>query len=195
MSTKERVNLEREIPKVEKEAVKAKEKLAKLRRRLPALEVEDYSLVGAGGEKVTLSSVFGEKDELILIHNMGKKCPYCTMVGGRVQWRPQAPGEPRGPCGRLPRPPGDPGPVRPKPGVEIQAGVEPGTALARDLGFQGSNGGYRPGVSVLRKERDGTLVRVSRARFGRGDDFSSVFSFFDLLPDGVGDWRPRFTYR
>lgn len=45
--------------------MKAKEKLAKLRRRLPGLEVEGYALLDAVGEKVALSSFFGEKDELI----------------------------------------------------------------------------------------------------------------------------------
>ena len=41
--------------------------------------VEDYELIGWGNKKVRLSSLFGEKDELILVHNMGRGCPYCTM--------------------------------------------------------------------------------------------------------------------
>lgn len=79
MRNKIQVNLEREITKAENEIVKAKEKLSRLRRRLPKLEVEDYTLAGAGGEKATLSSLFGEKEDLIVIHNMGRSCPYCTM--------------------------------------------------------------------------------------------------------------------
>ncbi len=42
-------------------------------------KVEDYELIGWGNKKVRLSSLFGEKDELFLIHNMGQGCPYCTM--------------------------------------------------------------------------------------------------------------------
>src|SRR3989441_10551640 len=42
-------------------------------------KVEDYELIGRGNKKVRLSSLFGEKDELILIHNMRRGCPYCTM--------------------------------------------------------------------------------------------------------------------
>ena len=40
--------------------------------------VEDYALAGADGE-VSLSQLFGGKDELVLVHNMGASCPYCTM--------------------------------------------------------------------------------------------------------------------
>ena len=56
--------LEREVAAGEKEVVKAKEKLARLRRRLPPLEAEDYNLLGPGGEKVALSSVRGERRDV-----------------------------------------------------------------------------------------------------------------------------------
>ena len=70
-----------------------------------------------------------------------------------------------------------------------------GTSFAKDLGFQAKDGGYKPGVSVFQKCKDGTVVRVSKARFGPGDDFCSVWHFFDLLPKGAAGWKPRFTYQ
>ncbi len=38
-------------------------------------EVKDYSLTDSRGGKVALSDLFGEKDDIILIHNMGRSCP------------------------------------------------------------------------------------------------------------------------
>ena len=42
-------------------------------------EVKDSSLTDSDGRKVALSDLFGKKEDLILIHNMGRSCPYCTM--------------------------------------------------------------------------------------------------------------------
>ncbi len=42
-------------------------------------EVKEYTLLDFQNKKVKLSSLFGKKEDLILIHNMGKTCPYCTM--------------------------------------------------------------------------------------------------------------------
>ena len=41
--------------------------------------VEDYAFVGPGDVPRKLSDLFGDKDDLVLIHNMGSRCPYCTL--------------------------------------------------------------------------------------------------------------------
>lgn len=194
MSTKERVNLEREISKVEKEAVKAKEKLAKLRRRLPAQEIEDYTLTEAGGKTVALSSVFGEKDDLILIHNMGRKCPYCTM------WADGFNGVLKHLEDRAAFVVVSPDPPKEQEGFARSRGwtfrmlSAHGTSFIKDLGFESKDGGYLPGVSTFHKEKDGTIVRASKARCGPGDDFCSVWHLFDLLYKGRAGWEPKFKY-
>jgi predicted dithiol-disulfide oxidoreductase (DUF899 family) len=53
--------------------------------------VEDYEPLGWGNKKVRLSSLFGKKDELILIDNMGQGCPYCTMWADGFNGRTAAP--------------------------------------------------------------------------------------------------------
>ena len=42
-------------------------------------KVIDYDLVDSENQKIKLSQLFGTKKDLILVHNMGKSCPYCTM--------------------------------------------------------------------------------------------------------------------
>lgn len=51
-----------------------------------------------------------------------------------------------------------------------------------------------PGVSALRRNADGTIVRTGTRQFGPGDDFCAIFPMFDLLQDGVGDWQPKYHY-
>ncbi|HEY4822831.1 MAG TPA: hypothetical protein VIH83_04000 [Candidatus Bathyarchaeia archaeon] len=42
-------------------------------------KVREYVLTDSEGGKAALSTLFGKKDDLILVHNMGRSCPYCTM--------------------------------------------------------------------------------------------------------------------
>ena len=41
------------------------------------VDVGGYTFSSTGGD-VSLLDLFGEKDDLIVIHNMGKRCVYCT---------------------------------------------------------------------------------------------------------------------
>jgi hypothetical protein len=62
------------------------------------------------------------------------------------------------------------------------------------MGFDDEKEGLMPGVSVLTKETNGKMYRVSRAEFGPGDDFCAVWHFFDLLPEGIDGWQPQLSY-
>ena len=53
----------------------------KMRETLAAVEpqeVQDYEFTNTEG-KVRLSELFGQHEDLILIHNMGVSCSYCTL--------------------------------------------------------------------------------------------------------------------
>lgn len=72
--------LEHEISRTQQEIVRNKKKLLQLSRRLPNEEIEkDYSLKDWNGRDVKLSRLFGKNNDLILVHNMGRQCPYCTL--------------------------------------------------------------------------------------------------------------------
>jgi hypothetical protein len=45
----------------------------------------------------------------------------------------------------------------------------------------------------LRRQNEG-IVRVSDAPFSPGDDFCSVWHFFDLIPEGAAGWQPKYKY-
>jgi predicted dithiol-disulfide oxidoreductase (DUF899 family) len=59
--------------------------IAELRRQMREVqadaepeEVRDYEFATSQG-LVRLSALFGDKADLIVIHNMGASCPYCTL--------------------------------------------------------------------------------------------------------------------
>jgi predicted dithiol-disulfide oxidoreductase (DUF899 family) len=195
------------------------ERVAALRRRLPqgvGLETDFTFREGprdlAAGDgrvaEVRLSELFEQPDHpLVLMHFMyGRRqkefCPMCTMwadgydgvvphlrqrvnfavlvAGDVVRFRSYA----RSRGWRHLRLLGD------------------GSALKRALGFEDQEGGQMPGVSVFTRGDDGAVRHfysggafLGKEHFRGMDLLSPVWSFFDLTPEGRGDWMPKLSYK
>ena len=67
-----------EIRDIEQKIHTLMERLAKLQQSNRGNEVINYSFSTIEGE-INLLDLFGEKDKLLLIHNMGQGCRYCTL--------------------------------------------------------------------------------------------------------------------
>lgn len=176
----------------------AEKKLAGIAKKIAALEKEartvrarakkhrvgDYELTRADGDKVKLSELFGDKDRLVLIHNMGMSCPYCTMWadGFNALWKNVA--EKAAFALVNNDEPVDQARAAAARGWSFPVVSAKGTSLFKDLGFADAKGDWYPGVSTLVRKKSGALERYAGAPFGPGDKFNSVFSFFDLLPKG-----------
>lgn len=183
----------------------AAERLSEYRRQIAAIrtkmretqaevepqEVSDYELQTSAGP-VRLSQLFGDHEHLLVIHNMGKSCPACTMwadgyngihhhVMSRVAFVVSSPDPPEVQrefaAGR---------------GWKFPMVSHAGTTFAADMGFR-TDKGWKPGVTVFRRQGQ-KIFRVSDATFSPGDDFCTVWHLFDLLPGGPGDWRPKIRY-
>ena len=195
--TERNPELEAEINAAQEELGKAQQKLTELRRQLPPEPVEDYELASVDGP-VRISEMFGDKDDLILVHNMGAGCPYCTMwadefngvlkhLQSRAAFVVVSPNNPKVQQN-----------LAQKRGWQFPMYSAEGSGFIKDMGFQHEDqdymSGYQPGVSVFHRNGDGTIVRVSRDSFGPGDLYCGVWHLFDLLPGGPGDWGPQFDY-
>ena len=192
-----RSELEREIASAQEALDEARRRLVKLRRQLPPVPVKDYELKDADGP-VRLSEMFGGKDDLILVHNMGTGCSNCTMWADEFN----------GVCQHLqsraafvvvsPDSPEVQRTFARKRGWRFPMYSAEGTTFTDDMGFRWEEeaflSGYQPGVSVFRKNTDSTIVRVAKDSFGPGDLYCSVWHLFDLLPDGAAGWDPLFEY-
>src|SRR4029434_1336480 len=56
-----------------------REKMRAAQAKIEPEEVKDYAFGRSGGDSVKLSELFGDKDTLFVVHNMGASCPYCTL--------------------------------------------------------------------------------------------------------------------
>jgi predicted dithiol-disulfide oxidoreductase (DUF899 family) len=143
--------------------------------------VQDYEFATADG-KVRLSALFGGKRDLFMIHNMGSSCPIYPHLADRAAFVVSSPDSPEKQQA-----------FAASRGWRFPMVSHEGSSFAADMGYRGKNGGWRPGVSVFK--RDGTrIVRVSDTGFSPGDDFCGLWHFFDLLPEGRGDWQPQYRY-
>lgn len=171
-------------------AVRAK--MREARAAAEPQEVEDYALSTSEGT-TRLTALFGAKDDLIVIHNMGASCRYCTLwadgfngvyphLADRAAFVVATPDAP----------------TAQKKFAESRGWRFPmvshqGTSFAADMGYRSEKGGWLPGLSVFR--RDGRrLLRIADTPLHLGDDYCALWHMFDMLPGGRGDWEPQFKY-
>ncbi|MBU6419996.1 MAG: DUF899 family protein [Proteobacteria bacterium] len=153
--------------------------------------VPDYAFMGQGGA-VRLSELFGDKQDLFVIHNMGRGCVYCTMwadgfngvlphLENRAAFAVSSPDAPE-----VQKEFAD------SRGWRFKMISHQNTDFAADMGYK-TERGFMPGVSVFRKD-GGQIMRVSDTGLGPDDDFCAVWHFLDMLPAGADGWRPRYAY-
>jgi len=182
-----------EIDELEYQLQDVKRKLAELRRQRPREEVRDYQLLNSEGREASLSSLFGDKSSLILVHNMGRNCSFCTMwADGFTGLLPHLESRAAFVLTSPDKPEAQKEFVQAR-GWNFPVYSTAGTSFTADMGFDDEKEGLMPGVSVFTKE-DGKIYRVSRAEFGPGDNFCAVWHFFDLLPEGIKGWEPKLSY-
>jgi predicted dithiol-disulfide oxidoreductase (DUF899 family)/predicted enzyme related to lactoylglutathione lyase len=185
--------LYKEIEQLEQEIMAKKKQLAQLRKSVPEEKVENYQFVTSDNQEVSLLDLFQEKDELIMIHNMGKSCSYCTMwadgfngvyehliqKAAFVLSSPDAPKVQED--------------FAASRGWKFPMVSTQGTTFKEDFGFE-KEGYYWPGVSTFRKDNEGNIYHHAKAFLGPGDDYNIVWHLFDLLPAGSEDFQPKKKY-
>lgn len=188
--------MENQISELQKEIRVKQQELVKLRKQISLEEINNYSFTNKDGVTINLIDLFQENDELLVIHNMGKSCTYCTMwadglrgyseiITDRMPWVLTSPDE----YTVL---------------KEFAEGRDwnfnylsfTGTSFARDLGFENEKEGrtfYQPGVSALIKKGN-KIYRTGKDNFGPGDLYNPAWHFFDLFPNGANGWQPKYLY-
>jgi predicted dithiol-disulfide oxidoreductase (DUF899 family) len=155
-------------------------------------EVRDYELATPQGP-LCLSSLFGANRDLIVIHNMGVSCPYCTLWADGYNGIYHHLVERAAFAVSSPDPPDVQRTFAQGRGWRFPMVSHVGTTFAADMGYRSERGSWLPGVSVFRTER-GRILRVSDSPCDVGDDFCALWHLFDLLPDGAGEFQPKIRY-
>lgn len=180
-----------EIQQTEQQIRELMQKLVELRREYPGDKVPDYTFSTQDGG-VSLGELFSGQQRLLLIHNMGQGCRYCTLWADGFN-------------GLLPHLESVMSVVlvsRDAPEVQRQF------ANSRGWRFRlASHGGGKyiqeqtvlpgednmPGAVLY--ERDGDLVvRKSSCVFGPGDIYCAMWSLLGLAGLGAADWTPQYSY-
>jgi predicted dithiol-disulfide oxidoreductase (DUF899 family) len=166
-------------------------KLAILRRAEPPVEISDYDLETMTG-KTRLSALFGDQDKLLVIHNMGQACRYCTLWADGLN-------------GLVPH-------LEDAMAVVLLSKDTPETQrrLALDRGWRfrmASHGGgpymneqcamqgYDNCPAAVVYERQGDKIfRRARTGFGPGDLYAPIWHLLALAGIGPDEWTPQFHY-
>lgn len=180
-----------ELETLERELMEKALKLAALRRAQTAPEIKDYDFQTLDGP-TTLSGLFAGRDRLLVIHNMGQGCRYCTLwadgINGVLDHLEDAMAVA----------------LVSKDAPETQrrmamdrrwrfriASHGGGAYMKEQCGLEGYDN--LPGAAVYEKS-DGKIVRRGRTLFGPGDLYSPVWHFLALGGLEERDWTPQFHY-
>ena len=180
-----------DIRKLEQEIMEKTAELNALRKRSPGTPVRDYSFETLQGS-LRLSDMFGDHDHLLVIHNMGQACRYCTLWADGFN-------------GVLAH-------LESAMAVVLVSKDSPAVqrtlANARGWRFQmashgggdymqeqsiSDHGGNEPGAVIYRRNQDDVL-RVNRCMFGPNDLYSPIWQFLGMAGLGVADWTPQYRY-
>lgn len=186
--------LQVQIAEMEKSIQEQKKKLTVLRQKLPPEKVAHYAFSTHDGNTIELSDMFGRNDDLIIVHNMGKACPYCTL------WADGFTGvvkhlEDRAGFAVISK--DDPKTQKEfydSRGWNFKMYSSHDSTFNEDMKMEAEDGKQWPGISAFHKEKDGTIYRTGFTYFGPGDDFSAIWHMFDLLKDGPDGWAPKYRY-
>jgi predicted dithiol-disulfide oxidoreductase (DUF899 family) len=186
-----------EVEEITRQIEELKGKLSEARRRREPEPVAEHELTDWNGDTVKLSALFGDKNDLLVIHNMGRGCSYCTMwADGFVSTLPHLQNR----AAFVVVSPDEPDVQRAF--AESRGWTFPMYSGARSdfiraMGFdRGQNGesAFWPGISAFHRNPEGSIVRTGKDVFGPGDDYCLPWRMFDLLKGGAGIWEPKYTY-
>lgn len=182
--------IQEQINALEQEIFEKKKQLVALRTSVGERLVPNYEFVTSTNQQTSLLDLFGDKNELFVIHNMGRGCSYCTMwadgfngvyhhLAAKAGFVLASPDEPF---------------------VQEDFAAErkwqfpmvsvKDSPFTDEMGFM-INKQHYPGVSTFRKDEDHNIYLYAQAFFGPGDDYCVPWHLFDLLPSGSKNVQTR----
>lgn len=174
---------DKKLRKLSEEIAELRKKYIKISAKQAKMDVTDYVLKDTEGKDVKLSEMFGDKENLILVHNMGKACSYCTLWADGFSGEAYYIEKKAAFVLVSPDTPEVQKEFAASRGWKFRTYSAAGTTFIADMGYYTEAEGYWPGVSVFHKDAEGKITRVSKDYFGPGDFYSAPWHFFDLLPE------------
>lgn len=179
-----------QIRQLEEQILGLKEELAKARGAATPEPVADHVLVGLEGP-TKLSELFGDREDLLVIHNMGKGCRYCTLWADGFSGYLRHIEERAAFVVVSPDDPDTQAKLAAARGWRFRMVQDASREFTAAMGMWNDKDGWWPGVSGFHRNADGSIVRTGTTMFGPGDDFCLPWPMFDLLQGGAKGWEPH----
>jgi len=178
------------IRNLESQIEALKKQLADARQHAEPEVLADFTFETTNGP-TRLSKLFGDQDDLLVVHNMGKSCSYCTLwadgfsgylrhIQERAAFVVVSPDEPDMQAK-----------LAAARGWTFRMVQDATREFSTAMGTWNEADGWWPAVSGFHRNPDGTIVRTGYAVFGPGDDFCLVWPMFELLREGHKGWEPH----
>ncbi len=180
-----------EAEKLEFEIMEKTQQLAALRRNEAATEVKDYAFQTIDGE-TNLSSLFAGRDRLLMIHNMGQGCRYCTLWADGINGVLDHLEDAMAVAFVSKDPPETQRRMALDRGWKFRLASHGGGDYMAEQCTMGEHANF-PGATIYERQSD-KIVRRGRTGFGPGDLYSPVWHFLALGGQGADAWTPQFHY-
>lgn len=178
-----------EADKLEFEIYEKALKLAQLRSSEPGLEIPDYTFQTLSGE-TSLKALFGGRDRMLAIHNMGQGCRYCTLWADGLNGVLDHLEDTFSVVMLSKDPPEIQRRMAMDRGWRFRLASHGGGAYMAEQSVM--TGNY-PGAVIYERSGD-AIIRKARARFGPGDLYSPVWHMLSLAGIDSEAWTPQFHY-
>ena len=143
--------------------------------------VNDYTFQDNEGRPVALSSLFGGREHLVIMHNMGKTCPNCALWGDEFNGMLRKLEKAAAFCVVGPDDPQTQKAYVRERGWKSRLVSARDTSFINDIGFEGAKGDAQPGISILAK-KEGAMSLVKQVNVMRDKDCPSVLEVFWMIP-------------
>lgn len=183
-----------QITEIEEQIKALRTQLVNLRRAQCGERVHDYVFAKTDGTDIKLSEMFGDKQDLIVIHNMGATCRYCTLWADGLNGLALPIADRAGLWLVNSDEPESQAKFAKSRGWTLNVASAGKNSFTQDMGFHTEKDGYWPGFSTFRKLDDGNIRRIGFDYFGPGDLYCAIWPMMEFLDQGEAGWEPKFKY-
>lgn len=172
----------KELEPLYKQRQELDKKISELKAKIPKKPVKDYEFKDADDKAQKLSDLFGDKNLLIVVRNMGAACGLCAVYGDQFA----------GAMKHLAKRSAFTMVNQDEPEKNKETGKDRNwtfpmlsakdSTFLKDMGFETEKGGI-PGVMVFEKTPKGELFLIRSANFFQGDRISGLLDVLWMLPD------------
>jgi predicted dithiol-disulfide oxidoreductase (DUF899 family) len=181
----------RKMADLHQRIIELRQQMTDLMKATPQ-EVQDYTFKTIDGD-VSLSSLFGGKPDLLMVHNMGTGCTGCTLWADGFNGIYPHLANRAAFCISSPDTPETQQEFAASRGWRFPMVSHQGSSFAEDMGYRGEDGSWHPGLSSFRID-NAKITRIATTPMGPFDDYCPVWHMFNLLQDGPDGWQPQYKY-